>query len=264
MPHPRLIPLLILSLTACAPTVRGADNPADAEAVTWLKKLETRGAQLKSLEANLVYKKRNTISEELQTRTGRVYFAAADEQNDKPPRFAVSFEHLIVDAAARPHQIDFVFDGTWLVERNHATKQFFKRQVVPPGQKIDPLRLDGPFPLPMGQKHQAVLARFDVEIIPPEGEAAKGPVLPPLHLKLTPKKDAPQIQGQKQFDRVELWYDRRTLLPVKVLTVEGASETEVKLKNVQADTLNEAALEKHLDVTPPGEGWRTQIEPWKK
>jgi len=47
---------------------------------------------------------------------------------------------------------------------------FQKRQVVAPGESFDPLSIDGPFPLPLGQKRETVLARFDVKLIEDDGE----------------------------------------------------------------------------------------------
>jgi hypothetical protein len=134
---------------------------------------------------------------------------------------------------------------------------------VPPGKTLDPLKLgEGPFPLPIGQSRDEVLARFDVtkpEELPDEAllkdiDMADG-------LLLVPK---PGTEEFNEFARVEIFYDRATSLPVGIFAVEAdAGRKIVRLRNLKRNpTLDEATLKK-LDIAEPDpKEWRIDIRPW--
>ncbi len=254
--YPLITPMILLAMMS------GALRAEDVN--TLLEKLETHGKALRSLKARSVLKTHNALTGETQTRIGDVRYLAADPEHKQPARFAIRFNQLIIDDAAHDRQLELLFDGVWLVEINYAKKDFIKRQLVPPGERIDPLRIDGPIPIPIGQPKDQVLARFDVIVIPEE--SAPGPVLPPLHLRLTPRKDAPKIEGRKSFEVVDMWIDRSTMLPAKIFTRDenGVNETTVILSNLEPNTLDPKELAAAVDIKPPAEGWRVEIMPWKK
>ncbi|MBI1369223.1 MAG: hypothetical protein GC162_11295 [Planctomycetes bacterium] len=267
---------LLIGVTACAdstPPNVPVDGPAEEnkpltvavpavpsqDVIDLLDKLEARGADLHSLKATITYDKNNVLLGDRQVRMGDVVYLAADAAKDQPARFVADFRKMVINGALRDRRHQFIFDGQWLVEKQFDTKMFQKRQVVAPGEKFEPLNIDGPFPLPIGQKRDAVLARFNVEMIHDgEGDSA------PLHLRLTPRSDAPKLEHQKQFDRVELYFDRASLLPVKVVTVEGQANTTVELSDVEVDKIDAAEAGKLFDTTPPapGSGWNVDIKPW--
>ncbi len=147
-------------------------NDADGQVVTFLDRLEERLNGLTSLRAALVYTAEQPLLGDKQTRLGHVSYLAGP-----PARFNVTFDQLLIGQALRPRQRSYIFDGTWLVERYPREKLFIKRQVVAPGQSFDPLKLgQGPFPLPLGQKREQVMGRFEVELIsqpqPPQADTA--------------------------------------------------------------------------------------------
>ena len=79
----------------------------------------------------------------------------------------MTFDTLIVADRRESIGQHYAFDGQWVVEKTPADKQFTKRQVVPPGEDFDPLRIgEGPFPVPVGQRKADILDRFDAEILP--------------------------------------------------------------------------------------------------
>ena len=248
------------------------DNPArsTAEAVVrWLDKLEKRGQNIQSLQARIVYEKNNQLLGDRRIHTGDILYHDAARGPERQPRFHVAFEHLIVNNARRPHRVDYIFDGNWLVEKNHQRKLFLKRQVVPPGQQLDPLQIDGPFPVPIGQKRREVLQRFNVKQIDPPEETDTLPNAdeldnPPLHLRLTPREDAPNVKGREQFKQIDMWFNRDTLLPLRVRTVNDSQvETTVRLYNVRVNEIDDEQLAERFDTTPPEQGWRVETTPWQ-
>lgn len=290
--------LALPALLAAAPRAQqqqDADEPQTAE--QWLEKLEQRGREIDSFQARVVLDKQNKLLGDRQIRIGDLEYLAGDPEQNQPDRFAARFKQLLVDGKVHERRVDYIFDGSWLVERNVDNRLFIKRQVVPPGEQLDPLRIDGPFPVPIGQEKEAILQHYNVELVPPEaadasggqgdgannnqqGEAAQSP--PPVHLRLTPKADAAQPDagqanaGQNQtgpqFQRVDLWFDRQTLLPEKVETIEnergaGAEKiTTVTLRNIRVNELSEEEAAARFDTsTPePGSGWRVEVAPWQQ
>src|SRR5688500_15295681 len=105
---------------------------ADPQVVEWLDKLEAAGRDPRSFQANVVYEKLDELLRDKQTRTGDLIYMAADDKANLPPRFAVVFRQFIADKKVHPQQLEFIFDGQWLVEKDHKQKRFEKRQVIAP------------------------------------------------------------------------------------------------------------------------------------
>lgn len=232
-----------------------------------LDRLEKRGKELKSLQADFIYRRTQGLLGDVQVRLGALAHARQPKS-----RFAVRFTRRVVNQALRDDKQHFIFDGSWLVEKTFANKMFIKRQVVAPGQTFDPLAIgQGPFPMPLGQKRKQVLKLFNVEKIDPakdleESDAAKLPEKC-IRLKLIPKVDPKTGKPAVEFERVDLWYDAQTLLPVMVRTAdESENQTDVILRNIVVDKLDKKAAAEWFDTaTPkPGSGWRVQIKPWDK
>lgn len=253
------------SATASAAALTTADELLNA--------LHGAGRDIRSLSADIRYTKKFAAIEgdESQVRIGRLWFRstpgvkpgeASPAAEAKPDRaFRVDFTTLIVDDKLRDEPQTFIFDGEWLVERQPLQKLQWKRRVVAPGQKIDPLAIgEGPFPMPIGQSREKILERFTAELLPPsdgwpgardsaqngldagapgEPGTAPAPSLAPewllrtYQLKLTPK---PGTDEARKFESVRLWYDRATLLPRMALTDDGGGAfSEVLLTNVKTN-----------------------------
>lgn len=255
------------------PAVSAAEDAAEANVddrvIEWLDRLEERGEQIETLTGSVSYTREDELLGERQIRLGKLAYAAADAEEDEPARFAVHFDQLVIDDALREQDRAYIFDGEWLVEKQADRRLFHKRQVVPPGQRYDPLRVDGPFPLPIGQERDDVLARFDVTLLEspdpddyPGSEALDTEQY--VHLRLTPREDAPRGGHEAEFDRVDMAFDRETLLPHRVHTREGRNSTTVLLYDHEVDALDPQQLAERFDTTAPdsGEGWRVEITPY--
>jgi hypothetical protein len=232
-------------------------NPTD----DLLDRLERSHADLRDFQADIVYEKWDNVLKRKETRTGEVLYQA---KPGGPKRFAILLERLIVRNRAREHRKHYVFEGSWLVEIDHESKIFIKRQIVPPDKQFDPLKLgEGPFPLPVGQPKDEVRARFKVRRLhEPQNETLTERLAGQdvEGLLLVPKPGTPAAE---EIAQVELIYDRESLLPVGVsLTEVNGDRKTVILRNLKR---NAGVDEDKLSIEEPDalEGWRIDVVPWK-
>ncbi|MDX2016618.1 MAG: hypothetical protein SFY95_03130 [Planctomycetota bacterium] len=251
----------------------GGADPTKIDSVDdLLTALERADEGLKTLTADIVYDKVFDLAGDQQTRRGKVYFEALAGQpgseGTKARRFAIDFDQLIVGGATgrvENERKGYIFDGQWLVERTPGQKQIIKRQVAPPGEKFDPLRIgEGPLPLPIGQKKSDILSRYRAELLPADKDVAegdKGFVMGSYQLRLVPR---PEREREDEFREIRLWYrasgDGANLLPRMARTrARSGDETTVRLINVK---LNAAIPAEVMDTTTPP-GWDADIRPWR-
>lgn len=131
--------------------------------------LQFADKDLKTLRAGVMFDKLNDAMGDRQVRTGTLWFAADAGAAGVPARrrFAVHFSKLQFDGRVREEDQHLLFDGEWFIEKLTTQKQFKKRQVVPAGQTVDPLKIgEGPFPIPIGQKRSEILKRYSAELLP--------------------------------------------------------------------------------------------------
>lgn len=239
-----------------------------------LTALETADAGLNTLAAGIRYDRTFEIAGDRQVREGNLYFQARREGDRADRKFAIRFDRLIVGARVREEVKEFVFDGEWLVEKLPGEKppMFTKRQVVPPGERFDPLRIgEGPMPIPIGQRRADILSRYDAELVRADADLdepeLKAFVKDSYQLKLTPRPDRPD---EDEFSEIRLWYRRAAgeaggmLLPRMARTINRAGdESVVQLINVQVNTsIPEGVM---ATQTPgPKDGWDVQIVPYRQ
>ena len=206
--------------------------------------------QLDSLSARIQFTKEQGLLGDIQTRTGQLYFQTdSDERTTR--RFRVEFREFIFGDERREENRDFIFNGRWLIERINDRKQFIKRELTDEQQAIDPLSIEGPFPLPIGQMKTEVLERFDAELLEPETE---GRLQGFYKLHLNSRDDDDDI------DEVTLWYEPTMLVPWEVLLHESNGDIKtVKLAKVQIGVELDSSL---FDVSEPSEeeGWTVTVE----
>jgi len=250
----------------------GADDLLDA--------LETAGESLDRLMTKVYYERVNDLVGETQIRRGSLAYdrrvrisapsPAADPQapvtQDFHKRFAINFDSLEIEGVLDPnYQRTYVFDGEWLTEIEPLEKQFTKRQVVPPGEEFDPLRVgEGPFPVPLGQRKADILERFDAEIVEPAaglGEAG---------IDATMGQIARARCGSDvadEFEDVRIWYDRGSphLLPIMARTV--ATDGDIATVLLTEFEVNGAELGEGVfdtSIPPRSEGWAVHIQRYRE
>ena len=226
-----------------------------------LDELESAGEDLRDFQARMSYEKADALTG-AELRYGRVVYRRGTEGGST---LGLWFDEY-VDASGRMDKVDelYVFTEGWLVEVDAARKQFIKRQIVPPGKTFDPLKLgEGPFPLPVGQRKAEVLARFLVsEAPPPSSRLLSGLEKEDLRtLRLVP---LPGTRESRDFESVDLYYDRATLLPVGVVAAApDKSVKTVRLRGLQRNEgLAEELLAKLSVATPDPREWIIDIRPW--
>jgi hypothetical protein len=238
----------------------GEPGPADDPVVALLDTLEHSAADLRSFTASIHYEVEDALLGEKVIRQGELVYRVEPASGEKS--FAILFQSRIANGRKRDQLKHYVFSGGWFVEVDHDEKLFIKRQVVAEGEEYDPLKLgEGPFPLPIGQPRDDVLARFEASLIelPETGPLArlKGRIEVD-GLRLIPK---PGVPAAEDFVRIDLFYDRATHLPagINLVEVNGDRKT-ARLGDLQRNPpLDEAALAKLSVAEPDPAEWRIDI-----
>lgn len=233
-----------------APEEQPQASPA---VIALLEKIEAASAKLTTLETRVRYTRLQGLTGDEQQRFGDFYYTAGDDET--PTRFAVRFDRLVIDDRARPMQTWFIFDGNWLLERDHDNKTAVRRELVPKGAKrSDTLNMgEGQMPIPLKLRADEVLKQYRVDQL--KDTQLKEQTL--HHLKLTPRK------GGKDATPMELWFDSKTLLMQKVVTQEDGDEIELLFPTPK---LNPEIDRDVFDTTLPNQedGWQNQEVPMKR
>ncbi len=229
----------------------------DPQADAWLRRIEAAGEGVKALHAEVRYDRNNGLTGSKQRRFGHLSYQAGP-----PSRFAVYFDRLLTGRRSEKEEKWYIYDGRWIVERIEGEKVFIKHRVVRPegesgeGEARDPLALgEGPFPVPVGQKREEILRRFEVSVLDASADDPENTV----RLRLTPRA------GHRiDFTSIDLWYDRDTLLPRRVLALDDVSQDEVIVELLDPK-VNDEVDESVFDTRAPSErgerGWREEINP---
>lgn len=255
-----------------------------------LRALERADADLVTLTASVVHDLEAGFEGDRQVRVGTMKFRVDPREPGRPPlrRFAVEFRKLYVGLRVEEDPRLYVFDGTILAEMFPKEKLCIRRQVVGPGEDFDPLRIgQGPLPIPIGQRREDILARFEAELLPPaSGVAATDPtklgeeerdratqqarfVEGTQQLRLTPR---PGADERADFAEVRIWYrrDRATgrLLPVMVRAVkatdgeERGDATTVQLLDIKVN--DQAPISQGEFSTEIPSGWDGHLQDWRE
>lgn len=238
---------------------------ADEAAEALLERLEAGARDLTGFTARITYTKEDALLGRREIRTGELIYQVEPATGRK--RFAALFDGIVIGQRKESRLKHFVFDGQWLAEIDHRNKQFIKRQVVPPGRQLDPLKLgEGPIPIPIGQPRQAVLERFEVRSLEPPVEGPLAGLAGDFHLnglRLTPRAGTPMAED---VERVDLFYDQATGLPVGVLLLDVNGDRKIVrlAEPVRNPELTAAQEEKLRIETPDPKSWQISVEPWPK
>jgi hypothetical protein len=208
---------------APAPAAPPAGSALSAESSVdqILDALDARGRDLKSFTADVSLTEGDAALANEVTRRGKVVFQGRDGK----PRLRVTFNERDTGQRVFAEKVEYLLEDGWLTDRNYEKKVEVRRQVLKPGEKLDLLKLgEGPFPLPIGQKKEAVHEQFDVKKIPPSKEDPAGSV----HVELTPKAGT---QLARRFDVIDVWVDPKTNMPARIDTAQGETVRTTELTN---------------------------------
>jgi hypothetical protein len=232
-----------------------------------LDALEKAGDTISTFRANVIYDRVDAVSENRERRTGQIVLTQKAGEL-KSRKLAIMFDQLI-DASghATTERQRFVFDGGWLFEFDDQRHQLIARELVPPGEQLDPLRIgEGPIPIPIGQKKEQVCQRFEVKF-------AAQPVEPLLKrleniqgLALHPKKNT---GVDPDLGDICVWYDLATLMPVAVKAMtKGGDEKILLLTKIEVNKALDDSATALLATEPPAStpnsaAWRKDVRPYK-
>lgn len=283
------LPLAAGSCSAQPPSAPAVSAGEFGDADALLTALEKADEGLVTLTAKVVYDKTFEIQGDQQSRKGKLYFVNKAEAGKAEGRkFAIVFNELWIGDVVRKDEQVFVFDGQWLVEKNFKEKMFIKRQVVPPGERFDPLRIgEGPFPIPLGQRRADIQKRYTTTLLSASDglkaaedaseadrkdvEKRKVHTAGTWQVKLEPK---PEFARDDEFKEIRLWYKRGSdgnLMPVMSRTVDKEGNvsvvalTEVQIQ-MEGKSKNEGATvpREVIDTEPPRDGWNVDIQEFRR
>ena len=232
-----------------------------------LSALEKAGDNIRTLRANVIYDRVDAVSENRERRTGQIVLTQ-DSQQLKSRTLAIMFDQFI-DASghASPQTQRFVFHGGWLFEFDDARHQLIARELVPPGEQLDPLRIgEGPVPIPIGQKKEEVLSRFEVQLAPLPEQPLLKRLVNIQGLVMRPKLNA---GVDPDLAEIYVWYDLATLMPVAVAaTTKGGDQKILLLTKLELNKELDASAKALLATDPPattdkGAAWRRDVRPYK-
>lgn len=267
---PATSPVTTPAVKPVAPSVDFAD------AADLLGALEKADEGLDQFQADIRYDRTLDLEGERQVRMGKLYFDRAKAGEKAVRRFAVRFDRFTVGTAHRDEERIHVFDGTWYADKMPAEKKINRKEVVGPGQNFDPMKLgEGPMPIPIGQKKDDILARYNAELVPTEDgltaadDEFKTFLTGTTQIRLTPKAGA--VPGGDAFEEIRLWYRGKRpesmtaqdkpsarLLPRAARTVSVNKDVSiVQLLNIRVNS--EAGTDGKFDPsimdTKAPEGW---------
>jgi hypothetical protein len=165
----RLFLIGLLCWSACALADPPATRPQQLTSASTLDEvldaLDARGKNLRDFSASVRLSSVDNSIGSATAQTGKVFY---QRNPGGDARIRVTFDKFDDGNKVMPQNHQYTLDAGWLVERNYDKKQEIRRQVLKPGEKMDPLKLgEGPFPLPIGQKKEDVKKLFDVARITP-------------------------------------------------------------------------------------------------
>lgn len=267
--------------------VAGAqEKPAGAQrdyetAQQVLAALEDADEDLKTFTSGIIYTTITDLGGALTRRTGEIAFAQDGSEGERATRrFAVRFDTLL--AGERYFEDEralqtIAFDGRWFSEMLHGEEQVNRYEVVRQGDTADPFELgDGPFPpLPIGQRSEDILRRYDVRLVPATQSLEPDQDLDPedpfdqpeirmaenlmrfaegsVQLLLVPRR----ASAGTRFSEIRLWYkagETGRLLPRMSRTVDENSNDVAIVQLMHPLKVNDAPREDLLTIEAP-EGW---------
>lgn len=279
------------------PILDGPEMPVQADAGTIAFLDELSSVDIHALQSALIATRFFEFAD-TQTRKGDLYYTSTtNEAGDVVRRFGAYFNTLFVDTfntpRKEPHNRAYVFDGRMFIEIDEDTQPhlFKQREVIGPGQRLDPMSLEqGFFPLPIGQKRDEILKRYNARLAPVgeslmidrekaanwgDREIAFFHALAKyrgeeksVQVVLEPRNDL-----NDEMRQIRLWYtrvdagERSAWLPVLVRTIDRSGD--VSIIQLMNPTINTSAIvpEDKLSLQPPKDpsGWTvTPIERYRE
>ncbi len=265
------------SAAATEPDAESGSGGSGDPVLDLLETLERSAESLSAFTASVHYEVEDALLGDKVIRKGELIYRVVPDANPGAAdpgagagekSFAILFNSRIENRRKRDQRVHYIFSGRWLIEIDNDEKLFIKREIVRPGEEFDPFKLgQGPLPLPIGQSKDEVLARFDASLckLPDDGplKKLKGAV-DVDGLLLVPK---PGSTAAEDFEQIEVFYDRKTHLPVGIKLIEAGSGNRktARLDDAKRNPeLTEAELAKLSIEEPDATQWRIDVRPLER
>lgn len=271
-----------------------APAPMFASADELLDALETADEGLRTLQSGIGYIRVKSLSMTVESRYGRLYFVSepAPDGGRDERQFALDFQKTVIGDVRNDDRSVVLFDGRRLYDKDYGGKLMIVRHVVDPmdpeAEARDPLRLgEGPLPIPIGQKKEDILARYEAELVANLTEGLETPEDPLETEEIMYPSFRTQVTGEDgakahrtvqlrlkardaegaEFKDIRLWYRREPgaegqpgrLLPFMARAITSEGDVAIfQLSNVRVNAeLAGEAREVMSPVAP--RGWQTQV-----
>jgi hypothetical protein len=243
---------------------------ADVNSVdTVLKQLNQKTKELQSYQCQIEYLFRQPLFESQTLRTGYLYYArlgkkselrinfqTLKQDNEKEQKYIE--QYIIIDDARFP-DIDYNFDGIWLVQIDYQIKTIKCRQLAlpaEPNESADAFDLvSRNFPMVGFTQTSDLRKEFDVSRVETEKGGAED--LIQLHLKVKPDSSY-----KDDYTSIDFWIDTELLLPVKIAAV--STEEDVSEINFIKPLVNKKLSEKVFVFKVPKGFDKPEIIPLEK
>ena len=207
------------------------------------------------IKTDVVYIKIDPILKREEIRSGKLIFRMDGDKKE----VAIVFDTLLIGQRKETKKKHYIFSGRWFVEIDPEKKQFIKRELTSPNDAtaINPFDLGaGPIPLPIGQKKESVLSKFNVQFTSRPTSGLLSTLKEPfIALELIP-------QAESDWETIYLFYNPVTWLPVGVSTIETDGTKRMSLLSNMSDSLAEIDLALLEIETPNSADWSIDIQPF--
>lgn len=230
----------------------GGSRTSQARIDDILTKLEQRSDEIKDIRCKVRFVDDDRINLSRRTKHGSILFLITTPN----PHFLIQFDRTEVDGVLGKREW-YLFDGMWLYEVLERIKQVTKREIAREGEVVDLFDLEtAPFPLPFGQKKEAILRHFNVTLAPP----AKGDPPDTDHLICIPK---PNSKLRRKYDKLEFFVKRDIHLPSRVVVTksEGMEVSTADFPDLSAGSINAGITKKHFAKPVAWKKYKQVIEP---
>jgi outer membrane lipoprotein-sorting protein len=241
-----ILSVCLVFLLAPARAAWAVEDPPVQQALDALYK---RGQDLKDFAAEVRLTETDALGSDT-VRVGRVLYQL---KGNGDARIRVAFDRKKLSGQMIKQRIEYLLDDGKLVDQNYDTKLQVTRQVLKPGQRLNPLKLgEGPFPLPIGQEPAEVQKMFEVTTRPP----AKDDPAETTHVILKPKAGT---RFANKFQSIDVYVDKKTNFPDRIETVDrdGTTVRTTDLSNIQ---INQGLKDGDFQLPPPGKDWGVRDE----
>lgn len=232
------------------PAGSAAAPPADPVVDQALDALNARGKDLQDFTGDVSLQETDSSIASDKTKLGKIWY---QRKPSGDVRIRVSFDRKKVSEHVFKQRVEWKLADGKLIDQNFDTKLQVTRQVVKPGQKLDPLKLGegGQFPLPIGQPREDVLKNFIVKKVAPTKDDPAGTI----HLTLTP---LPDTRMAKKFSVIDVFVGKDNF-PVRIETVDkdGTTVHTTDLSNIK---INTGLKDADFTLPEPGKDWGVRDE----